>query len=106
MAVVLKQKSRQMDSPFRTAYVQLLQFFLFAGQPETTASMTTIMKASAVPYRVRVASHRGLEFEADSEITATQIAGFDDPIDTERTMSIGMARPWPERSCQRQGKQC
>ena len=44
-------------------------------------------------YRVRVASRRGLEFEADTEITATQIVGFDDPIDRERTMSIGMARP-------------
>jgi hypothetical protein len=28
---------------------QLLQLFLFAGQPETTASMTTIMKASVIP---------------------------------------------------------
>src|SRR5215831_5732119 len=35
MAVALKQKSRQMDSPFRTAYVQGPQLFLFAGQPET-----------------------------------------------------------------------
>src|SRR6516164_2077059 len=50
MAVVLKQKSRQMDSPFRTTYVQRLQLFL--------------LPANAKPsYRVRVASRRGLEFE-------------------------------------------